>query len=559
MRKNHVRFRYYRLFLNHPWNQNDFGNIRFEGTAPMSRVVAARIIACVFAGLATGSCEPSADLTTQGEDAARVRAGNEILTGARLNDGILAFRGIPFAAPPTGPRRWRSPEPHVPREGVQDATRFGSACPQDQGNPNWYRMVARGFGRPGDVIEAQEDISEDCLYLNVWTQGVDAGVPRPVMVWLYGGSNVNGWSHEPNYRGYNLASRGAVVVSINYRLGPFGFMAHPALSEEDDDNTSGYYGLLDQVAALEWVRGNISAFGGDPDNVTVFGESAGGGNIAALMDMKRARGLFKRAIIESGALGASDRVQLGDAEAWGRSFTNSLSVQTTADMRGLSWQALVEARPAAMNGYYFGPVADDIHVPKVRATNIGVDLLIGSNADEWFMYIPPNSTAAWDRARTDIIKVDDTPLLSLLEQRFPDLRHRSDRLISAAEFLCPSTALAGKIEDQGHKSFVYHFTRIRPGGEKLLAYHGAEIPYVFNTADEWLPSDDVDATLTGIMGNYWLNFAKRGDPNGPGLPQWPRYHSGTRDYMELGDRVEASSGLETDLCTLLARHVGKGE
>ena len=196
-----------------------------------------------------------------------------------------AYRGIPYAAPPTGPLRWQAPRPHVARQGIQDGTDFAPACPQDQANPDWYRDLAAGFGVDGRVVPELARISEDCLYLNVWAPAEPRETLRPVMVWIHGGGNVSGYAYEPNYRGGPLAASGIVAVSLNYRLGPLGFMAHPALAQEDRQQVSAYYGLADQLAALEWVKENIAAFGGDPENVTVFGESAGGGNIAALMRM----------------------------------------------------------------------------------------------------------------------------------------------------------------------------------------------------------------------------------------------------------------------------------
>ena len=396
-----------------------------------------------------------------------VVAGGEPLRGTRLASGVHAYRGIPYAAPPTGPLRWRSPRPHVARQGIQDSTDFAAACPQDQANPDWYRAIAAGFGVDGLVVPELARISEDCLYLNVWAPAEPGETLRPVMVWIHGGSNVNGYAHEPNYRGEPLAASGVVAVSLNYRLGPLGFMAHPALAGEDRQQVSGYYGLADQVAALKWVKQNIAAFGGDPENVTVFGESAGGGNIAALMRMPSASGLLHRAIIQSGALAPYDRIDYDDALKAGERLGASLDATTIAALRDLDWRVLVAKSASELPHYYFGPVAEGVHLP--ADSNVPpVPLMIGANRDA------------------------------------------------------------------------------------LLAYHGAEIPYVFATADDWLPADSIDRELTAAMQAYWVNFAMRADPNGTALPKWAAYDSEARRILELGDEIRSANGEWVELCDLIA-------
>ena len=264
-------------------------------------------------------------------------AGCSVRSGqASLEDPLVVAGGEPL--------RWRSPRPHVARQGIQDSTDFAPACPQDQANPDWYRAIAAGFGVDGLVVPELARISEDCLYLNVWAPAEPGETLRPVMVWIHGGSNVNGYAHEANYRGEPLAASGVVAVSFNYRLGPLGFMAHPALAREDRQRVSGYYGLADQVAALQWVKQNIAAFGGDPENVTVFGESAGGGNIAALMRMPSASGLLHRAIIQSGALAPYDSIDHDDALDAGERPGASLDATTIAALRALDWRVLGYAR-----------------------------------------------------------------------------------------------------------------------------------------------------------------------------------------------------------------------
>lgn len=288
-----------------------------------------------------------------------VAVGNERLEGIANDDGITAFLGIPYAAPPVGALRWEPAVRPLPREGLQDASRFAPACPQSQGNPEWYRMVAEGFGSDPSVIPDMTDMDEDCLYLNAWTPAKDGRGNFPVMVWVHGGSNINGWAFEPNYLGWRLAAEGVVVVSINYRLGVLGFLPGP--TEEASDSSSGNYGISDIVAATKWIRENVEAFGGDPDNVTLFGESAGGANIVALLASPRAEGLFQRAVVQSGALGPGDMPPLAEARrAAAEMFTEAGILADSA--RDLPWSDLVDLHRKTGVDYYHGPVLDDVWV-----------------------------------------------------------------------------------------------------------------------------------------------------------------------------------------------------
>ena len=463
-------------------------------------------------------------------------------------------------------RRWRPPEPHVPRAGNQDATRFGPACPQLQSNADWYRDVAEKFGLSRKKISDMTNIREDCLYLNVWSQNLSGNTPQPVMVWIHGGGNVDGYSHEPNYHGHNLARRDVVVVSINYRLGVLGFMAHPALTAESDRKVSGNYGLLDQIAALEWVRDNIANFGGDPDRVTVFGESAGAADIGTLIASPLARGLFRRGIIQSGGYPLYDTTTVSDDAVFGIKLMSALGVDDGPDqlerMRALPWQDIINAVPSAAPGSFSGAVVDGWLLPEPAADIFEaqeqnpVEIAIGSNDNEWFMYLPQ--------------PVDEEQLHAVLKQRIReghraemlaalskaaggDVAARLDLLTGAADFHCPSLAIADAQRQLTDRVFVYRFSRIRPKGEKLLAYHGAEIPYVFDTADDWLPADRVDRALTDTMLGYWTQFAKTGDPNGPGLPNWPAFDPRRDVHQDLGDEVRAATGLRREFCEALDR------
>lgn len=482
-----------------------------------------------------------------------VSAAGERLTGGVLPSGVSVFRGIPYAAPPVGPLRWREAAPHSPRPGSIDATEFGAACPQDQGNPEWYRDVARHLGSPEADIPAIHEISEDCLFLNVWTPDLSPDEPLPVMVWIHGGSNVNGTSFEPNYLGARLAERGLVVATIQYRLGTLGFLAHPLLSAENPDGVSGHYGLTDQMAALRWVRNNISAFGGDPARVTVAGESAGGGDIAALIDMDRADGLFAGAIIQSGALGPSDRVPLAASESVGAKIIEAAGASTLAEMRSLPWSRLIEARDEAAGDHYFAPISDGVHLKGTEFAADEVPVLVGSNLDEWRMYLPEDVGARYRTALEEYAGGNAPSIDAYLQQRYPDLTVRTDRLITAAEFLCPSRRIARNARNNGQPAWLYLFTRVRPGADSLGAYHGAEIPYMFDTADAWLPANETDRRLTEAMTGYWVNFVRTGNPNGPGLPAWPPAEADPTIALELGETIRPADPEEYAICGMLGK------
>jgi len=494
-----------------------------------------------------------------------VLAGGESLQGVALDEatGLTVFRGIPFAASPTGDRRWKPPAAHTPRSGTQLAEKFGPACPQLQGNHDWYRQVATLFGNPPETIGPLEDIDEDCLYLNVWTNNIGAQEKRPVMVWIYGGSNQNGYSHEPNYHGDGLAPRGIVFVSLNYRVGVMGFMGHPGLAAESEKGVTGNYAILDQVAALKWVQANIAAFGGDPDNVTIFGESAGAANSATLAASPLAAGLFKRVISQSGGYQLGNTMTQADAEDVGTKIAAHLGfdasmndAEVVEEMRQLDWKTVVSEAANAKVGWYSSAVVDGYVLPEAagrifqKGEHNDVDLLIGSNANENFMYQPQDYSLEQAKASIDAMGepwAGETMAL-VADDLDADPRLAADRVSGAAQFLCPSKFMADAVDQKGGNVFFYHFTRVRPNAEKVLAYHGAEIPYALDTADSWLPADEVDARLTDIMAQYWVNFARTGSPNGEGLPAWPRYTVHGGKYMELGDEVREGEDLESDLC-----------
>jgi para-nitrobenzyl esterase len=542
------------------------------------RKVALRILALLMALLLAGACsrqdsspgggaaEPAKPLAE-----ARVEAGGETLQGVVLDPetGLVVFRGIPFAAPPTGENRWRPPAAHVPRQGVRDASEFGPACPQLQGNPDFYRFVAGQVGASPDLVPPMQNISEDCLYLNVWTKGQDHGAKRPVMVWIYGGSNRNGYAQEPEYAGDGFARRGVVYVSFNYRVGALGFLAHKGLSAESAQGVSGNYGILDQIAALQWVQDNIEAFGGDPENVTVFGESAGAADTATLIASPLASGLFHHAISQSGGYPVNSFYTLEEAELLGRNIAQHLELEVPASpvksvkaMRALTWQDIVQGAVDAGAGDYSLVNIDGWLLPASLAAMYQqgmvspVDMMIGANKNENYPWVKEEATAS---DLFESLQSTDSPYKEQLEILLSDgpdvpVRLLIDRLKSAETFLCPSLFIANAMARNGNPVYFYYFTRVRPGGEKLLAYHGAEISYAHDSAYDWLPADDTDRDLTETMGRYWVNFATTGSPNGDGVPHWPPFTSGEVGYQELGDTVTSRSGLETELCTILDRY-----
>jgi para-nitrobenzyl esterase len=473
-----------------------------------------------------------------------ITAGGEPLEGVALAGGGAGYFGIPYAAAPVGELRWKAPQPHVARIGKQPAKSFAAACPQDQGNSRWYRQVATAFGAsPKDVPDLQT-ISEDCLYLNVWTPPANHRTPArgwPVMVWIYGGSNANGYSHEPNYYGEMLARRGVVVVSINYRVGTFGFLRHLALGD-----ASGKQGLLDQVQALQWVQANISSFRGNPRNVTAFGESAGGANVYSLLRMREARGLIHKAIIQSGSMRGDRTLTTERAEAAAKIFFDSLGATDAAAMRRLPWQQIVAAQKSWPEGSYFAPVMEDAIAPA------RVPLLIGSNLDEWRMYLPQNLAETYRQSLNDFAGARASGADTYLLRMSDDPKTRADRLISGQYFLCPARDVATESAIAGNATYAYYFTRIRPGEHGLGAYHGAEIPYVFDTADSWLRHSSIDRRLTQQISRYWTNFARTGNPNSAALEHWPRFTPGSGPF-ELGDMTRALDANIYEICQYLGK------
>ncbi|MEM1378990.1 MAG: carboxylesterase family protein [Pseudomonadota bacterium] len=485
------------------------------------------------------------------ERQAEIDIGDGVVVGRLLPNGVEAYLGIPYAEPPVGHRRWKPPtEMSFPTSEKMVAAEFGPACPQDQGNPEWYRTIAEHFGSSPSVVSDLTDISEDCLFLNIWTPADRKPGPLPVMVWIHGGSNVNGWAHEPNYLGHHLAARGVVVVSLNYRLGPLGFLAHPTINGGGETQRATNVGLLDQIAALSWISEHVHLFGGDPQNVTVFGESAGGADIYALMRSPLAEGLFHRAAIQSGALAKPAIVGREDAEQAGRALLAQYTDEDLSVLQEIPWQDLIENRSKLIPDYYFAPIFDSKELPSKISTR-RIPLLIGVNRDEWFMYLPDDSDGLLAESLEQYTSGHLTQVETYLSAEQRGVKHKTNLLLSAAEFLCPAIEIAKANAESGAPTYVYFFTRERPGAEGLHAYHGAEIPYVFGTSDAWLPQSNQDEALSDAMMTYWLNFARYGDPNSDQSPTWPKFSSDQRRMLELGRSIEVLSSNPAAVCEYL--------
>ena len=481
---------------------------------------------------------------------------------------ISEFLGIPFAQPPLGDLRWRAPQNHQSRAGVQNAQSYAPACYQGSGGVDWYVGVAAAFGHAADVVEEPTGLSEDCLYLNVWTPSTlpkGASVENlPVLVWIHGGGNTGGWAYEPNYVGASLARQGIVVVSIAYRLGIFGFFSHPGM-ESDQQAHIANFGLLDQIQGLQWVKDNIASFGGNPNMITVAGESAGSANIGYMLASPLAKELFQRSIHQSGSFELNDFNTVADVhaeiDALGGDKQASNSDRLAA-LRELDSAALLEL---ANNGYsedHFYPVVDGKVLPDTvygfyeKEENAARDIMVGTTADEWFMYIdePVDQTAIDAWLNDTIPSVEKPPVLKQLDGFTPD-RSKLELLITARNMRCPGYYLAEKNATRGGRSWVYHFARQRngTGGEALRVYHGAELPYMFDTHDDWLPTDGTDRKLTSTMVDYWVNFVKSGDPNTASTPAWPEYSKAEENNVQvLGGKVFATKAPHQELCRWLA-------
>ncbi len=478
-------------------------------------------------------------------------AGAPVRTDAGLiqgleEAGLQVFKGVPFAAPPVGPLRWRPPERMQAWPGVRRADRFPPECPQVGAYPD---------------DAPPEPMSEDCLYLNIWTPPAAANARFPVMVWIYGGGLMNGSASTPLYAGDRLARRGVVVVTANYRLGALGFLAHPELTRDSGQQRSGNYGFLDQIAALAWVHRNIVAFGGDPGNVTVFGQSSGSISISALTTSPLARGLFQRVIGESGGLfeplELAPQYRLRGAEREGTEFVERAGAGGIQALRALPASEIVKigfAPHLVIDGY---ALTEPPYEAYLAGRQSPIDLLVGSNADEGAYFLKDRQITA--AGLNDALSHDfSKPVVSLIGPRGAssdaEARAAYVRFEGDMRFRWDMWTWARLQARTGRPGFFYDFARVAPyrSASRLFglgAAHGAEMPYVFGHLDPLAASwTDQDRRLSEALLSYWTNFAKTGDPNGPGLPDWPQFTPSDPRSMRLDQSI--STGPTQDLADL---------
>lgn len=467
-----------------------------------------------------------------------------MIKGIREN-GLTVFKGIPFAEPPVGDLRWKSPQPVNPWDGVLVADQFGAACPQVF------------FPNTGCLDNSIEKASEDCLYLNVWTPATSFTDKLPVMVWIHGGGFAIGATSMPHFQGDRIAQKGVVLVSIAYRLGAFGFLAHPELSAENAEGVSGNYGLLDQIAALRWVKNNIAVFGGNPDNVTIFGESAGAISVSMLCASPLAKGLFHKAISQSGGSfgpvkekGGPDVIQtLKGAEKQGLDFAERMGASSIGDLRAIPPEDFLKDPSANMGGFW--PVCDEYVIidDQYKLYREGkyhdVDVIVGTNSNEGALFIFESNA---DHLKAMLVErfgpyagkalevypvTDDATVLESTRNIFRD-----------TGFAWHTWVWARLQKETGNSNiFVYYFDQNQPprliGDSPDGAAHADDINYVLGHVDQNFNFQygDEDRRLSSIIMNYWVNFAKTGDPNGEDLPEWPRFDDDSESVMYLKGAV----------------------
>jgi para-nitrobenzyl esterase len=503
---------------------------------PMVRI--ATIMAAIF-------LVPAIACAAAGKVGVVVKAPAGPVKGNTQN-GLHVFKGIPYALPPTGDARWKAPAAVPPWKAPFDATKFGPACVQP---------VTGGI-----YAETLSPMSEDCLSLNVWTPK-DAR-NAPVIVWIHGGGLTRGTSSQIVYDGGALAKRGVVVVSINYRLGMLGYLAHPELSAESPDGVSGNYGLLDQIAALNWVKENISSFGGNPGNVTVAGQSAGALSVVYLMASPRARGLFHKAIAQSAYIPSTPELKrarfgMTSAEDEGLQFAAKLGAKNMSALRGMDAMALTGG--TALAGYQPSGTIDGVVLPRQlvdifdSGEQAAVPIIVGFNSGEIRSLprmLPPAPAKAGDYEAAIRKGYDD--LSDAFLKRYPATTIAESILATTrdAMFGWTSERLGRSQSAIGQSAFLYFFDHGYPATDEkgLRAFHASELPYVFGTIartpEAWpkIPDSKIERNLSEAMMGYWVSFARDGKPDAAGWPKWHPYAPG-KAYMRFADAPEGGADL----------------
>jgi para-nitrobenzyl esterase len=477
----------------------------------------------------------------------QVKVKSGLLQGTALPNGGAVFKGVPYAAAPVGALRWRSPASVADWTNVRGAQSYGSACLQpDQG---WNSSL---------IATA----SEDCLYLNVWTATLKRSARLPVMVWIHGGAFVGGSGTDPMFAGEELVKKNVVLVTLNYRLGIFGFLAHPELTRDSSHQSSGNFGLEDQLAALQWVRDNIAAFGGDPSQITLFGQSAGGMSVTTLVASALSRGHFRRAIIESGSiLGGPPMKDLAGAEMMGAEFAGPEGIRPLREAGAADVMKRFNEYMSTHRDTRVGPIIDHYVLNDDPAATFrhheehAVPIIIGNNAREGFGRIP-------DEALPGILRkfygVEAERASRLYGSGTPDplpsdpvLGSAASQWLTDSTFRCGAVITASQHSTGGSPVYEYQFEQSIPGREADGAAHTYELPYVFGN----LWSDGplaghfgaTDRDLSNVMIAFWTNFAKRGDPNGPGLPRWPRFDHPFGSYLRLSSALPGDTSIAVSL------------
>ena len=489
-------------------------------------------------------------------DTVRIETG--LISGVKNASGdVLSFKGIPFAAPPVGDLRWKAPQPAQAWADVKVCDKFGPSPMQSKPVP--FMVYTSEFLIPA------ESISEDCLYLNVWS-APKTNTKRPVLVWIYGGGFSSGGTAVPIYDGQALAKKGIVFVSVNYRVGVFGFLAHPGLTKESANNASGNYGLLDQVAALKWVKDNIAAFGGDPGNVTIDGQSAGSMSVNCLVASPLAKGLFNKAIAESGSVMISNPLintdGLSNAEQQGIKLADAVHAASLQELRKMPADELMKF-PGR-----FAPIVDGYVLPEQVAQIFAdgkenkVPLMTGWNADESFIAKIEKKDAFKQQVKERYGANADEFLKYYTANTDEEAARSQVKLSRDMTFALSGYKWARLQSERSNPVYLYNFARKLPATAdyvKYGAFHTGEVAYVMDNL-KFLnrPWEPVDQKLAELMSDYWVNFIKSGDPNGNGLPLWPKFNQQDQRAMVF-DKTSGSRPLPDrgELEFMLIRIVGK--
>jgi para-nitrobenzyl esterase len=458
-----------------------------------------------------------------------VKTETGLVSGSKSGE-IAVFKGIPFAAPPTGDLRWKAPQPVKNWTGVLKCDKFGPSPMQN--NPVPFMMWTEEF------ITPPENLSEDCLYLNVWTPAKSAKDKLPVFVWIYGGGFSSGSAACAVYDGEEMAKKGIIFVSFNYRVGVIGFMVHPELSGESVNKVSGNYGLLDQIAALTWIKKNIESFGGDPQKVTIAGQSAGSMSVCAMVASPLAKGLFRGAIAESGGILNNRLNNFKDAEKSGLAFMQKMNAANIAELRKKPAAELFAA------GANFGPVSDGYVLPEnvFKAFNNGqfndVAMMAGWVSGDGSLF--GGSTMNPEKYKEQALKnygdkADD--FLKLFPGGTNEEVASSQKAVNLMGFAgLPAYMWAGLSKSN---AWLYEFTHVpvdKPGFPNYGAFHTSEVPFALHTLHLWKrPWRDVDYAVEKTMNSYWVNFTKNGDPNGKDVPAWTKFNKSSYGIMVIGD------------------------